>query len=254
MAQTGTGTSTSIKERFYPEAKVGGFSRVDGSIEFYTRIAALIRPTDRVLDYGAGRGAQIDTDRTEFGRWLKTLRGRVAHVEGCDIDPVVLENPYLDHATIFDPTKPLPYADDSFDLIFSNWVFEHVADPATVAGELLRVVKPGGYICAVTPNKLGYISVAARIAGNSRHVPLLKRIQPGRFEFDVFPTHYRLNTPGAIRKYFGGRADVTVYGMSSEPSYHFNNPVIFAIFNLIHKLTPNRFHTALFVFIRKHGD
>ena len=247
-----SGTGTSIKERFYPETKVGGFSRVDGSIEFYTRIAALIKPTDRVLDYGAGRGAQIAGDKTEYGRWLKTLRGRVAHVEGCDIDPAVLDNPYLDHAALFDPAKPLPYPDASFDLIFSNWVFEHIADPVTASAELLRVLKPGGWICAVTPNKFGYIALAARLAGNSRHVPLLKHIQPDRLDFDVFPTVYKLNTPAAIRRYFGAHADVTVYGMSSEPSYHFNSRLIYLAFNLLHKFTPSRFHTALFVFIRKH--
>jgi len=245
-------TERPIKEHFYPETAFGGFSRVDGSVEFYTRIAALIRPTDRVLDYGAGRGAQISTASSGYARWLKTLKGRVAHVEGCDVDPVVLDNPYLDHAEVFDPAKPLPYPDNSFDLIYSNWVFEHVDDPEQVSRELLRVVKPGGYICAVTPNKWGYISLAARLAGNGRHVPLLKRIQPDRFDIDVFPTCYRLNTPAAIRKYFGRDAEVVVYGMSSEPSYYFNNKLVFAIFNAIHKITPGRFHTALFVFIRKH--
>jgi SAM-dependent methyltransferase len=247
MAQAGS----TIKERFYPEAKFGGFSRVDGSIEFYTRISAIIKPTDRVLDYGAGRGAQIDTDPHAWGRWLKTLKGRVAHVEGCDVDDAVFENPYLDHATLFDPDKPLPFGDNSFDLVYSNWVFEHVADPQRVANELLRVVKPGGYICAVTPNKRGYIALAARLAGNARHVSLLKRIQPDRFEIDVFPTHYRLNTRQSIERYFDKGAEVVVYGMSSEPAYYFNNKLVYGLFNVLHKLTPGPFHTALFIFIRK---
>ena len=246
-------SSTNITERFYPEAAVGGVSRVDGQVEFYTRIAALIKPTDRVLDYGAGRGAPIIEDRSPYRRWLKTRKGRVAHVEGCDIDPVVLENPYLDHALVFDPAKPLPYADASFDLIYSNWVFEHVDDPVTVARELMRVLKPGGHLCAATPNKWGYVAIAARLAGNGRHVPLLKRIQPDRLGFDVFPTRYRLNTPAAIRKAFAGIGDATVYGMSSEPAYHFNSGPIFWAFKLIHKLVPDRFATALLIFVRKHG-
>lgn len=244
--------SSDIVQRFYPEQATGGFTRVSGSIEFYTRIASLIRPTDRVLDYGAGRGAQIDTDKTEYGRYLKTLKGRVAHVEGCDVDDAVFKNPYIDHAEVIDPAKPLPYADASFDLIFSSWVFEHVADPDMVSRELLRVLKPGGYICAVTPNKHGYISLAARLAGNARHVKFLQRIQPDRLDFDVFPTHYRLNTPAALNRYFGAAADVTVYGMSSEPSYYFNSAFLFRLFKLVHKLTPDNLHTALFIFIRKH--
>src|SRR5690606_3610667 len=126
-----------VIEHFYPEARFGGFTRDDGSIEFYTRIATLIEPGFRVLDYGAGRGAQIAEDTAPFRRELKALKGRVAHVEGCDLDPAVLDNPYLDSAKVFDPARPLPYPDESFDLVFSSWVFEHVAAPEMVASELM---------------------------------------------------------------------------------------------------------------------
>lgn len=252
MAKQGS-ESRPLVSRFYPETEVGGFSRVDGSVQFYTRLAALLRPTDVVLDYGAGRGAQIDTDPSEYRRALKSLKGKVARLEGCDVDRAVLDNPYLDGATVFDPAKPLPYADSEFDLVFSNWVFEHVDDPARVAKELLRVTRPGGYICAVTPNKWGYIAIAARMAGNANHVPLLRRIQPDRLEFDVFPTRYRLNTRASIERHFGAQADVTVYGVSSEPSYHFNRPSIFRTFNLAHKLLPESLATTLHIFIRKHS-
>lgn len=240
-----------VIESFYPEARFGGFTRDDGSIEFYTRIAALIAPDSHVLDYGAGRGAQITEDKSPFRRALKTLKGRVAHVAGCDLDPAVLDNPYLDSAKVFDPARPLPYPDASFDLIYSSWVFEHVADPAKVAAELMRVLKPGGYLCAVTPNKFGYIALASRLAGNARHVQLLRRIQPDRKAEDVFPAFYRLNTRGAIARHFGPDGDVAAYAMSSEPSYYFGNAAMFWIFKLIHKLTPTALHTTLFVFVRK---
>lgn len=243
-----------LVEQFYPEAHFGGFTRDDGSVEFYTRIATLIEPDFRVLDYGAGRGAQIAEDSAPFRRQLKTFKGRVAHVEGCDLDPAVLENPYVDSAKVFDPAQPLPYPDASFDLIFSSWVFEHVADPAMVSSELMRVLKPGGYLCAVTPNKYGYIALASRLAGNARHVRLLKRIQPDRKAEDVFPAFYRLNTKSAIRRYFGPHGDIAVYAMSSEPAYYFGSAAMFWIFKLIHKLTPAALHTALFIFVQKRAD
>jgi SAM-dependent methyltransferase len=242
----------SLLERFYPEARFGGFTRDDGGVEFFSRIAAQLRPTDHVLDYGAGRGAQIATDECAYRCGLKTLKGRVAHVEGCDVDPAVLENPYLDGAKVIDPGKPLPYPDASFHLVYSNWVFEHVEDPATVAAELLRVTKPGGYICAVTPNRHGYIALAARLAGNKRHVRLLGRIQPDRQAIDVFPTAYRLNTRSAVEHYFGKSGEVAVYAMSSEPAYHFGSALMFRLLRLVHKLTPGGLHTALFVFVRKN--
>lgn len=93
----------------------------------------------------------------------------------------------------------------------------------------------------------------ARLAGNARHVRLLTRIQPDRKAEDVFPAFYRLNTKGAIARYFGAHGEVAVYAMSSEPSYYFGSAAAFWIFKLIHKLTPAALHTALFVFVRKAG-
>jgi SAM-dependent methyltransferase len=39
-----------------------------------------------------------------------------------------------------------PFADESFDLVFSWGVFEHVADPPRVLAEISRVVKPDGLV------------------------------------------------------------------------------------------------------------
>jgi len=239
-----------VFERFYPEARFGGFSRHDVSIEFYSRIAALIRPEFRVLDFGAGRGAQIADDPSAFRRGLKTLRGRVAHVDGCDVDPAVLENPFLDAAKTFEPDGPLPYADASFDLIYSSWVFEHIAEPDRMAAELLRVLKPGGFICAMTPNRHGYIALASRLAGNRSHVALLEKIQPDRKPEDVFQAFYRLNTPAAVARSFRG-AEVVAYARSSDPGYYFGNALLFRAFQVIHKLTPPALHSTLLIFIRK---
>lgn len=222
-------------------------------VEFYSRIAALARPTDRVLDYGAGRGAQITEDRLAYRRSLKILKGRVAHLEGCDVDAEVLSNPYLDAAKVFDPEQPLPYEDGSFDLVYSNWVFEHIEKPELAARELLRVVKPGGYICAITPNKWGYIAMASRLVGNRRHVELLRRIQPDRKEFDVFPTHYRLNTPAAVKRHFGQGADVVTYSVAGDPAYHFHKSTIYRLFQWAHALTPSTLQPLLLIFIQKHA-
>ena len=76
-----------LLRRFYPEANIGGFSHVDGTISFYTQIAAVLKPTDCVLDFGAGRGEPLLDDDNSYRRGLSNLQGRCAHVEGCDIDP-----------------------------------------------------------------------------------------------------------------------------------------------------------------------
>jgi SAM-dependent methyltransferase len=45
----------------------------------------------------------------------------------------------------------LPFESRSFDLVVAVAVFEHVADPARCAAEVVRVLRPGGHVYAVTP-------------------------------------------------------------------------------------------------------
>ncbi len=42
--------------------------------------------------------------------------------------------------------KRMPYADRSFDAVVSNSIVHHVPDPATVFGEMVRVLRPGGVL------------------------------------------------------------------------------------------------------------
>ncbi len=242
-----------LPRRFYPEIAIGGFSHVDGSIAFYSQIAALLQPDHRVLDYGAGRGEPILDDPCAYRRSLLTFKGRCARVDGCDIGPAVRENPFVDHAEVIDPAAPLPYADASFDIIVSRYVFEHVANPDHVAHELLRVVKPGGWICAVTPNTYGYVALAARLVSNRRHAGALTHIQPGRKVEDVFPTVYALNSRRDLVRHFGYGADVFVWRDSAEPAYYFDSAFVFAAFKLLHKLLPTVLQTQLFVFMRRRS-
>ena len=47
----------------------------------------------------------------------------------------------------------LPFATDSFDLILSNEVIEHVVDDRLCLSEMVRVTKPGGHIVIFCPNR-----------------------------------------------------------------------------------------------------
>lgn len=55
----------------------------------------------------------------------------------------------------------LPFADDSFDLVLSEYVFEHLADPAVVLAEIDRVVRPGSEIIILVPNPAHYYAKVA---------------------------------------------------------------------------------------------
>src|ERR1700753_1602694 len=70
-----------ILGRLYPEARAGGYTHVDGTIEFYTRVNALLDPSAVVVDLGAGRGNFLE-DQVAYRRELRRVRCNVARVIG----------------------------------------------------------------------------------------------------------------------------------------------------------------------------
>ncbi len=238
--------------RLQPELAMGGFSAYDGTVEFYTRVNVLAFPQARILDLGAGRGAWYEDDESTYRRSLRLLKGKVAEVVGCDVDPAVMQNKAVDTAHVIALGQPLPLESESVDIVVSDYVFEHVEDPLGLGLELFRVLKPGGWICARTPTKFNYVSVAARIVSNLRHASVLRWAQPGRKEEDVFPTVYRLNTRKDLARAFSpAQFDDFSYVYCFEPQYHFGRALIYRFLEILHRLVPVSLHGNLYVFLRK---
>lgn len=240
-----------IARRRRPEMAAGGFSRNAGVIQFFVRVQALIRPDMDVLDFGAGRGAFLE-DHNVFRRDLRTLKGKVKRLVGVDVDDAVLSNEGVDERHHVQPNDKLPFPDNTFDLVVSDWVLEHLDDPDFFAREMERVLKPGGWLCARTPNKWGLTAIVARLVPNNHHVRFLKVVNAGRQEKDVFPTRYRLNTLRQIRKTFpNDRWEHCSYLWRGEPKYHGNKLILFRIMEAWNALVPPFMATDIFVFVRK---
>lgn len=123
---------------------------------------------------------------------FKGLAGRVC---GVDLDPRVVENPMLDEGRVSDAGE-IPYDNETFDLVFSDNVMEHLATPLNVYEEIARVLKPGGVFLFKTPNKWHYMPAIARMTPHGFH-QFVNRAR-GRAEVDTFPTLYRSNTKGDV--------------------------------------------------------
>jgi SAM-dependent methyltransferase len=241
-----------FEANIYSEFAAGGFSRKDCTVAFYTRVNALLDPSMTVLNLGAGRGANILADLSPFRRQIQRFKGRAKIVIGADVDSAINENPDLDEACVIGPDGRLPIPDHTIDIIVSDHVFEHVKQPSLLASELERVLKPGGWLCARTPNKWGYIGIATRAIPNSAHVGILRRLQPNRKSEDVFPTHYRMNTRRALRKLFPpSNWHHHSYEYNGVPGYHANIRLIFRIIDIYNQCMPNILGAKLHVFLQK---
>jgi SAM-dependent methyltransferase len=243
----------SVLRRVYPEHGAGGFTRMDGTVQFYQRVNALLVPDATVLNLGAGRGA-VGDDPVAYRQSLADLRGRAKQVIGLDVDPVVQENPYLDEARLLGPDGRYPLDDGSVDLIVSDWTFEHIDDPVAATREIRRVLRPGGWVCARTPNKWGLVGIPARAVPNRWHQGVLRRVQPRRKAIDAFPTRYRMNTMRDLRALFPERDwENCTYAVQCEPPYVADSELVLRAVRVAQKVMPSRLHDILMIFVRKRG-
>ncbi|MEM9128325.1 MAG: class I SAM-dependent methyltransferase [Pseudomonadota bacterium] len=245
-------TSRPFEFSVYPECDAGDYSRRDCTVAFYTRIDALLPKDAVVLNLGAGRGANITQDYSPFRRKLQRFKGRVSRVVGIDIDSAVKENPDLDEAHVVSFGDKYPIADQSVDIVVSDHVIEHVADPSEFSEEIGRVLKPGGWFCARTPTKWGYIGLGARLIPDKIHVRLLQTLQPSREAEDVFPKEYRLNTFSALKEHFPRTSwDHCSYGYNGVPSYHANRRILFRLIEAWCWIMPESHSAKMHIFLRK---
>lgn len=129
-----------------------------------------VPPGALVLDAGAGTGE----------RTLAILR----HSEPGDVIALDASAAMLDIARskIRDPRvrfmlgdlQRLPFEDDTFDVVSCSWAIEIMADPRSAVQELIRVIKPGGFVvyafCSLPEGPIGSVlnHVIARVASKER--------------------------------------------------------------------------------------
>jgi SAM-dependent methyltransferase len=224
---------------------------MDGTVQFYTRINALLRDEMTVLDLGAGRGAFLDQD-CKFRRDLQLLKGKVREVIGADIDPIIELNAAVDRSVVLQPTTPLPFDESSIDLIVSDWVLEHVENPKTFADEIRRILKPGGWLCARTNHKWGSTSLGSRLVPKAVHAHTLRTLQPNRNDEDIFSTYYRLNTKRAVARFFRPNEWLHCsYYWVPEPAYHAENELLWRAMCSAFSLLPDFFGGSFLIFLQK---
>jgi SAM-dependent methyltransferase len=242
-----------VEYHIFPEMRAGGYPRGDHRMEFIVRVNALLTPDMVVLDFGAGRG-KWQYDPIPLRRWLGDFRGRCARVIGADVDPAIQENPQVDERVLLLPNQPIPLPDASVDLITAFSVFEHIEDPVFWSRELDRILRPGGWICAWTPNRNGCIALGARLIPQRLHDAVIRILEPRREGADSFPPVYTMNSPAQLRAVFDEKHyEHSVYAYDGRPFYHLDRVAMARLWQVIYWLTPRPCKTYLSVFLHKRG-
>ncbi|HYE03400.1 MAG TPA: methyltransferase domain-containing protein [Phycisphaerales bacterium] len=127
------------------QARLAGLNRLTNA-DFVAFVDP--RPRDRVLEIGCGLGL--------LAREVAGRLGPGGSVAGVELRPEQIEagarlaktaggapGPVPVRLVVGD-ARALPFCDASFDLVYCRYLLEHVADPARVLRESLRVLVPGG--------------------------------------------------------------------------------------------------------------
>ncbi len=236
---------------YYPESRFGGFTGVDSTIAFYTRVQSLVNPSSVVLDVGCGRGAYAE-DPVPVRLAVRTFKGRCRRIVGIDMDRQAGENPFLDEFRLIEGDR-WPVEDAAIDVAVCDNVLEHIGQPERFFAECRRTIKPGGCLCVRTPNALNYISLFARLVPNRFHARMLDKVlyTKKRHE-DIFPTVYRCNTTWRMRKMLDRYGfEHCVYAYEAEP-YHLGFSRLAYLCGVLHqRFAPKFVRGMIFAFARK---
>lgn len=136
----------------------------------------------KVLDIGCGR-------KSDIGRYLK---GHSSHalIHGADLDEYSLKNSDVDELFICDAAD-MPFEDESYDVVFSQFLLEHVEDSQKTVDSISRVTAPGGLAALIIPNPTSPASTVAKLTPYSFHLFFKREVQKyDNVSEDTFPTFF----------------------------------------------------------------
>ncbi len=142
--------STQFEQRISAARLSGGISN-DAIYDAFLNVLKELKLTGDVLDFGAGTGALMKRLAESFS---------FRSVTGIDILP----SPQLPAGISWisaDLNDQVPLNDQSYDVITSSEVIEHLENPRAIIREWFRLLRPSGHLVFSTPNNESIRSLIA---------------------------------------------------------------------------------------------
>lgn len=133
-----------------------------------------LRVVDALMPYVRGRVLEWGCRHALDSCLYRMRLGAAVELHGCDVCDGDEYRPFhafsgLRYARLTHPSR-LDYDDESFDVVTSNGVLEHVPDDAASAREVWRVLRPGGrFLVTCLPNRSSYTEALQRLRGATAH-------------------------------------------------------------------------------------
>ncbi|CAK7219009.1 hypothetical protein SBRCBS47491_003699 [Sporothrix bragantina] len=164
----------SVEKMYIPPLMDKHVSVLDNQLLYEESIARDLglKPGDRVLDIGCGRG-RVAAHMAKYSG---------AQITGINIDPnqiaqareynaqLGLNNTFIERDQ---NDLPLPFADATFDAFYQIQAFSLCKDIPAMFREIYRVLKPGARF-----SFLDWVSLPAYDAANPEHAALMSRVKP----------------------------------------------------------------------------
>jgi SAM-dependent methyltransferase len=160
-----------------------------------------------ILDAAGERAnGRVFEDGSGVGMYLRHLAQTARQAVGLDIElERALEARQLANQMICGAGERLPFAANTFDMILSHEVLEHVQDDAQAVREIVRTLRPGGRLVLFVPNR-GYPFETHGIYWRGRYhfgnIPLVNYL-PRRWRNHLAP-HVRVYTRADLERLFAG--------------------------------------------------
>jgi SAM-dependent methyltransferase len=165
------------------------------------RRLALIRKAAEGRDSGI-----ILVDGCGVGSYLARLFEHAAYSVGLDIEVERAQEAHLKGPdTLGGAGEFLPFMAETFDLVLSHEVLEHVQDDQKAINEIIRVLRPGGRLVLFVPNR-GYPFETHGFYWKGKYhfgnIPLINYLP--RKQRDALAPHVNVYTSQDLEKLFSG--------------------------------------------------
>lgn len=181
-----------------------------------------------VLDLGCGHHSED----------FVAVKNRIKLI-GVDFDlSAAKENMVIDEFKQADLNKKLPFAEESFDLVYSRFVMEHVKEPQKTYQEVYRILKKDRYFIVLVPNLYNPVIFLSKIMPHGL-IAWLKAKLTGTKEEEVYPTYYRTNTAAKITKQLSlaGFKNIQIVRKGGVFEYFMANKFLFRLAIIWEKIT-----------------